>query len=64
VEFEQIYDEYLYLCNDSQAQVNKEEISISKLEESHFLTNEEKDAILNSELPFYIAQIENNPFSS
>ena len=38
VEFEQIYDEYLYLCNDNIELANAEEISLKKLKAAHFLT--------------------------
>ena len=64
VEFEQIYDEYLYLCNDNQSQVNAEEISLSKLKASHFLTQEEKDAILNQNLSQYLEQLDRELFKN
>ena len=64
VEFEQIYDEYLYLCNDNQTQVNAEEISLSKLKASHFLTQEEKDAILNQNLSQYLEQLDRELFKN
>jgi len=57
VEFEQIYDEYITLCNDDD-DLDLEMISLSKLLRSFIFTVEEKEAIINGELAGYLTRLE------
>lgn len=53
VEFEQIYDEYINLCNDEQ-DLELEMVSLSKLLKSIIFNTEEKEAVINGDLRAYL----------
>ena len=57
VEFEQIYDEYIQLCANLQANVDAEQVFVHLLSKSIFLSDDEKQAIKNEELVSYLEQL-------
>ena len=57
VEFEQIYDEYINLCNDED-DLDLEMVSLSKVLRSIIFTVEEKEAVINGELAGYLTRVE------
>lgn len=58
VEFEQIYDEYISLCGNDETMLVNEEVLISAVQQSFFLTFEEKEAILQEDLKRYTASLQ------
>ena len=61
VEFEQIYDEYINLCNDED-DLDLEMVSLSKVLRSIIFTIDEKEAVINGELAGYLKDVEMNEF--
>jgi predicted transcriptional regulator len=59
VEFEQIYDEYINLCNDED-DLELEMVSLSKVLRSIIFTIDEKEAVINGELACYLKDVEMN----
>ena len=60
IEFEQIYDEYIQLCGNQQAKLESEHIFVHLLSKSIFLSEDEKQAIVNEELGHYLTQLKAN----
>ena len=55
IEFEQIYDEYIQLCDNQPDNLASEDVFVHILEKSIFLNPDEKLAIVQGELTEYLA---------